>query len=136
MATLRLHGGRRLSYAEYGDPSGHPVVWFPGTPGSRLSSLDPAILMRLRIRLVTVDRPGCGRSDPHPARTVLGWPHDVAALADALGLERFALAGVSGAGPYLAACAYALPNRVSAVAAIACMGPMQAPGAARRMRLP
>jgi pimeloyl-ACP methyl ester carboxylesterase len=41
------------------------------------------------------------------------WPTDVARLADALGIDRFIVAGYSSGGPYAVACAALLPNRVS-----------------------
>ena len=69
--------------------------------------------------MISPDRPGVGRSDPKPGRALLDWPADVSSLADALGIERFALLGWSAGGPYALACAFALPDRVKAVALIA-----------------
>jgi pimeloyl-ACP methyl ester carboxylesterase len=67
-----------------------------------------------RARALALDRPGIGRSTPHPGRRLLDWPCDVAAFADAFGLERFAVLGWSGGGPYAIACAHVLGQRVSA----------------------
>lgn len=125
--TVRLRDGRRLGYAEHGNPHGMPVLLFHGTPGSRLSRHpDAAIASRHGARVITVDRPGFGLSDFKPGRTLLDWPMDVAELADALDLPSFAVIGVSGGGPYAAACAYALPNRVSRAALVCSPAPLQA----------
>ncbi len=117
--TVRLRDGRLLGYAEYGDPAGRPVFYFHGFPGSRLEAqLSHAMAEERGVRVIAVDRPGYGLSDFKPGRTIGQWPEDVVALADALGLERFAVIGVSGGGPYAAACALKIPERVTGVAVV------------------
>src|SRR5690606_7341419 len=69
-------------------------------------------------RVITPDRPGYGLSDYLPGRRLVDFPDDVAQLADALGLERFAVFGVSAGGPYAAACAWKLPQRVTGAAVV------------------
>ena len=99
--SITLRDGRRLSYLEFGALDGEPVLFFHGTPGSRLFyHPDESILINLGIRLITVDRPGYGRSDPKPNRTYLDWPDDVEQLVTKLKLDRFAIAGHSGGGPH------------------------------------
>lgn len=133
--TLRLRDGRSLGYRELGDPAAPPVLAFHGSPGSRLDSglVDPASLGALRARLIFPDRPGLGLSDYQPGRTLRHWPADVRELADALGLERFAVTGVSGGGPYAAVCAHDLADRVTAVALVSAVAPLDAPGVTRGM---
>ena len=104
---VRLPDGRRLGFAEYGDPGGRPVVYCHGWPSSRYQAafLD-GDAARLGLRILAPDRPGLGLSDPLPGRGFGDWPGDVTGLADALGLERLRVLGISGGGPYaLAACA-------------------------------
>ncbi len=84
---------------------------------------------RLGVRLVLPDRPGIGLSDFKPGRAILDWPDDVLALAGALGLERFAVMGLSGGGPYAAACAWKIPQRITRVGIISGVGPPEMPGA-------
>lgn len=120
----RLPDGRRLAYAEYGAPAGTPVFFFPGTPSSRLMHPDEGVTRDLGVRLSVADRPGFGLSDPKPGRTLLDWPDDVIALADALGIGCFAVIGISGGGPYTAACAYKIPDRLTAVAIVGGSGPV------------
>ena len=130
--TIRLPDGRRLGYAEYGDPAGAPVLHFHGTPDSRLEGTLPGVAeaaARQGVRLILPDRPGFGLSDFKPRRTFLDWPADVLALADTLHLERFAIMGLSGGGPYAAACAFMIPQRLSGVGIISGVGPPEIPGA-------
>lgn len=132
--VVRLPDGRQLGYTEYGDPQGAPVFLFHGTPGSRIAFADDdPVATELGVRLITPDRPGFGLSDFHAGRTLLHWAGDVAALADHLGIRRFAVAGASGGGPHTAACAHAMPERVTAAALISSASPLDAPNATRGM---
>ena len=126
--VLQLPDGRLLGYAEYGDPQGPPVIALHGTPGARLMFRPadaPARSMGLRV--IAPDRPGCGLSSPLRSRTVAGFASDIAMLAGALGLERFALAAVSGGAPYAVACASLLNERVTKLALVSPMGPLAEP---------
>jgi pimeloyl-ACP methyl ester carboxylesterase len=76
--------------------------------------------------MIAPDRPGMGLSDFKKNRALLDWPADVVELADALGIGRFAVAGVSGGGPYAAACALKIPDRLSAAGIISGVGPFDA----------
>jgi pimeloyl-ACP methyl ester carboxylesterase len=114
--AIRLHDGRSLAYAEWGDPQGAIVFFFHGTPLSRLYCPDQTVTAASGVRLVTVDRPGIGGSDVLPRRTFADWPGDVSELADALGIERFPVVGWSAGGPYAAACAALIGARLTGVA--------------------
>lgn len=123
----RLRDGRMLGYAEYGDPQGRPLLYFHGFPSSRLeATLAEPVAKALNIRLIAIDRPGFGLSDFKPGRTLADWPGDVGELADGLGLNRFAVVGVSGGGPYALACATLIPQRLSAVGIVCGLGPLAA----------
>ena len=129
---ITLSDGRALGYAEYGDPQGKPVFYFHGFPSSRLDWLlsdSNNVAAELNTRIIAVDRPGMGLSDPKPDREMLDWPDDVAELADAFKIKRFAGLGMSGGGPYAAACAYKIPERLTATGIVSGMGPADAPGA-------
>ncbi len=127
--VLTLRDGRSLAYCEYGSPRGVPVIYCHGFPVSRLqAALAHPVARQLGLRIISADRPGFGLSDPQPGRTLLDWPKDVVVLADALGVERFAVLGVSGGGPYALACAYALPGRITAVSVVCGLAPLTAPG--------
>ena len=128
-STVRTRDGRALTYEEHGDPSGKPVILMHGTPGSRLGPIPRASrLYPLGVRVITYDRPGYGGSDHLPERSVAHAAADVADLADALGIERFAVVGRSGGGPHALACAALLPDRVVRVAALVSVAPYQPMG--------
>jgi pimeloyl-ACP methyl ester carboxylesterase len=127
--TIQLGDGRRLSYAEFGEPTGKPIIHFHGYPGSRLEGkIISATAARCGVRLIAVDRPGMGLSDFKPKRTILDWPDDVAELADFLKIDRFAVEGISGGGPYSAACAYKISDRLTSAGILSGAGPYWDPG--------
>jgi pimeloyl-ACP methyl ester carboxylesterase len=100
------------------------VLAFHGLPGSRRQRHpDDAIALSLGARMLHVDRPGFGRSDPHPSRTLRDWATDTRHACDALGLGRIRLVGVSAGGPYALACAAILGERVIATAVVSGVGP-------------
>ena len=118
-----LPNGRRLGYAEFGDPSGAVVLWCHGTPGARrqFPLVGRRAAEKLGLRVVVVERPGSGLSDPHPYAAVADWAADMADVADALGAKRLGVVGLSGGGPYALACG-AVPPLDARVAAVAVLG--------------
>ncbi len=128
--TITLVDGRRLGWAEFGDPQGLPLFYFHGFPASRLEGkLIEAAALRNGIRVIASDRPGYGISDFQPRRRLLDWPCDVKALADRLSIDRFMILGVSGGGPYALACAHAMAPRLRAVGVVCGLGPVFEPWA-------
>ena len=127
MATdvITLPDGRRLSWHEFGDQDGSPVIYTSGTPVSGLAgnSYDEAA-KAAGLRWISPDKPGYGGSDYHRARSLVSWADDLSVLAGHLGLDRFALAGESGGGPFTLAAAHQLADRVSVVALISSGGPI------------
>jgi len=118
--TIELRDGKVLADAKYGAPSGNVLFYFHGGADSRLEArflAKPA--ERAGVRLIGVDRPGMGRSQLQAGRRVVDWPNDVVELADALGIDRFAMVGISGGGPYALACAYKIPERLLACGIVA-----------------
>jgi pimeloyl-ACP methyl ester carboxylesterase len=132
--TLQLRDGRLLGYAEYGDLTGQPVFLLHGFPDCRITrNPDDALTASLRVRLIIPDRPGIGLSSFKPARSLLERVDDVAELADALGLARFAVLGWSAGGPYALACAYKFPERLTGVGVACGFTPMDRPWATEGM---
>ncbi len=123
--TLELSDGRKLGFAEFGDLNGKPFFHFHGHPGSRYEILlygdKPT---KLGLHVIAVDRPGIGLSDFKPKRKLLDWPDDIVELADHLCIDKFVVEGISGGGPYAAACAYKIPQRLECCAIVAGMGPI------------
>ena len=128
-STVNVVGGRRLAMSVFGELTQTPVFYLHGTPGSRVG-LRPSNqqLEEADVCLITFDRPGYGRSSRLASRTVADVAQDVAAIADHLGLKRFAVLGRSGGGPHALACAALLSHRVTRAATLVSLAPMQAPG--------
>lgn len=134
-SVVRLRDGRHLAFSEFGDPHGAPVIHHHGMPGSRLDhQARLGVYRALGVRVIVPDRPGYGLSDWRPNANLVDWPQDVVELADAMGLERFAVTSLSGGGIYALACAAALPERVTRAVVTGCPAPIQIPGALEEMR--
>ena len=131
-----LNDGRRLGFISCGDEEGLPVFYCHGFPGSRLEVLfADDIANGLSIRLIGVDRPGYGLSDPQPLRSFTSWAADIVELADFLKIPRFHILGVSGGGPYAATCAYMLPFRLLSVGIVCGLAPISSHGILHGMNL-
>jgi pimeloyl-ACP methyl ester carboxylesterase len=126
---LTLKDGRTLGFAEYGDPNGEPVLEFHGIPGSRLEAayFDDAG-KRLGVRVIGIDRPGFGISTYGKGYRIIDWPPDVLEFGNALGLNRFAVAGISSGSPYALACARFMPERLNGCAVVSGISPLKVEG--------
>jgi pimeloyl-ACP methyl ester carboxylesterase len=114
--TTTTPDGRTLSWAEFGDPDGLPVAFLHGTPGGRLNRAPHhERYLRQGVRVLCPERPGYGRADRRPDRTVRDGGEDVVAVLDAAGLDRVVVIGGSGGGPHALATAAVAPDRVLAV---------------------
>jgi pimeloyl-ACP methyl ester carboxylesterase len=118
--VLRLDDGRNLAYAEYGDLNGEPVFHCHSIFGSRLELAFDAhnIARQKSVRLIVLDRPGYGASDPNPKASFVNWSEDLIQLADHLNIGRFSLTGYVMGGMYALACAHEIPERIKRVASI------------------
>ncbi len=117
--TTNAPDGRTLAFAQWGVSDGFPIFSLHGTPGSRLSHHpDENVYREAGARVITYDRPGYGKSTRHPGRRVADAAADVAAVADALGVERFAVFGGSGGAPHALACGALLADRVTRCASV------------------
>jgi pimeloyl-ACP methyl ester carboxylesterase len=120
--------GRTLAIAEWGDRDGFPVFLLHGTPGSRLGGqANAGLYSDVGARVITYDRPGYGGSDRYRGRRVADSVADVSAIADSLGIERFAVSGGSWGGPHSLAVAAGLPDRVTRAASVAGVAPFDLP---------
>lgn len=129
--TITVAGGRRLSFAEFGRPHGRAVFWMHGTPGARRQIPEAARVAaeELGVRLVGLDRPGVGSSTAHLYDSFLEFVADLVVAADRLGIDDFAMIGLSGGGPYVLAAAYAIPDRMTAGAILGGVAPTCGPDA-------
>lgn len=129
-SELTVDDGRTLHVYDSGAGNDRlAVFWHHGTPniGSPPRPLFAAA-ERLGVRWLGHDRPGYGGSTPRPGRDVASAAEDVARIADALGIERYAVMGHSGGAPHALACAALSPDRVLGVVAMSGPAPYGADG--------
>ena len=92
--SLRYSDGASLSYAEYGDPAGFPILIQHGL----IASIDDTHLFdrltQLRTRLICIARPGYGQSSPFVMRNMAEWADIASVLIDELKLSRFDVLGM------------------------------------------
>ena len=115
--------GRDLGVRVWGDPGGAPIFWLHGTPGSRMLRDPSDTYVRHGLAVCTYDRPGYGLSTRRPGRTQADTVDDVVAIADALGWDRFAVAGASGGSGAALAVAALLSEHVTRCAVIVGVAP-------------
>src|SRR6266487_953548 len=129
VGVIETADGRALAFEEVGDPGGVPIFALHGTPGCRLSGRhpDPARVHEAGLRVISYDRPGYGRSSRHRGRRAGDCVGDVVAIANELGVERFAVSGGSGGGPHALAVGARLPERVTGVGCDVGAAPYDAP---------
>ena len=122
---IAVGSDRQIGFAEFGDPQGRAIFWLHGTPGARRQIPVEARLYAEanQIRLVGVDRPGIGASTPHEYHRVIDFADDLRTIADTLGIDKMAVIGLSGGGPYTLGCAAAMPDRIIAVGVLGGVAP-------------
>lgn len=126
---MELGDGRQLGYRAFGAPSGRPLLYCHGMPGSRLEPHVFADTAAARgIRIIAVDRPGYGATSSLGPRTLGDEVGDIRALVDGLGLESFDVLGFSGGGPHAMAVAAALPDRVERLTLVSSWSPFDSAG--------
>ncbi len=130
-ATIDLPDGRRMGIAEFGPPRGRPVLWFHGTPGGR-HQIPESLRRSLHdqdARVIVVERPGYGESTHHLYADIRSVNDDIDCLLEALGIERFGVAGLSGGGPYALAVSRDHSDRVVAAGVLGGVVPHLGPEA-------
>ncbi len=103
--TTKLPDGRLLGWGEWGPESGTPVLLCPGAATSRWLGLGTTALESLKVRLISVDRPGLGASTPAPGRGLNDWAADIRSWAAARALEGLLAVGYSSGAPFALVCA-------------------------------
>jgi pimeloyl-ACP methyl ester carboxylesterase len=116
---------RQIGFAEFGAPWGRAFFWFHGTPGARRQIPIEARVHaeQNNIRLIGIDRPGIGSSTPHRYKNIRAFGDDLRTIADTLGIDKMAVIGLSGGGPYALASAAVLSDRVVAAGVLGGVAP-------------
>ena len=121
---MRTRDGRSIGVLELGQAAGAPVFHFHGSGSSRLEAVLVAdAAKKAGVRLIALDRPGVGQSDPCHRDRLLDWPEKVVEVADALKIQKFAVLGMSAGGPYALACAATIPHRLTTCALVCAVAP-------------
>lgn len=135
-SSVRMPDGRRIGVAEFGAPAGRPLLWFHGIPGGR-HQVPPAVRSRAAdfgVRVIAIERPGIGKSSKHLYKRIRDFAADVDVVLDSLGIDEFAVVGMSGGGAYAQAVAHQMPERVVSLALLCSVAPAigdhKAPGGA------
>lgn len=101
-----------LSYAEYGDENGYPILIQHGL----IASIDDHELfnrlIEANVRLICIARPGYGTSSPYEMESFGEWATIVYHLVDELHLDQFDVLGMSSGAPYSYALGYEFPEKV------------------------
>ncbi|BCA80347.1 alpha/beta hydrolase [Desulfuromonas sp. AOP6] len=134
---IRQENGHIFGISEFGTPTGKPLFYFHGFPGSRLEArIIHQLAWRHQIRVIAVDRPGYGKSSYQPQRRLSHWSRDIGDIADALELDRFSILGVSGGAPYAAACARFMPDRLIKTGIVCGLAPLDEAALLKRLHGP
>lgn len=128
-STVSLSSGRRIAYIEKGcsaKDAQRTLLVLHGIGSSRIASMPGVsddLLWSFSVRLVSIDRPGYGRSDPCPSMTMESFCQDVEEVAEMLEMgDKFWLLGYSAGGAFCWAAARFIPHRIRGIAMWAPMG--------------
>lgn len=123
---------RRIGFSEFGSHRGRTILWLHGTPGARRQIPTEAreYADARGLRLIGLDRPGVGSSTAHRYSHIADFAEDVSTVTETLGIDEFAVIGVSGGAPYALGLAARLPGRVKVVGIVGGVAPVSGPDAA------
>lgn len=131
MHTVRTSNGRTIAFSDNGPDTGIPVVLCHGLPGSHVQIPNHDILMHHNVRIIIIDRPGFGYSDPQVGRSLASWHEDITCVLDARGITQCVLMPFSAGTPYALSFAARYPDRVSRLFVVSGMTPNTAADIAR-----
>lgn len=120
---LRQADGQTIALEDIGDHDATPVLVCHGLADSRLGALWFASAAKdLGLRLIAPDRPGIGGTDRRSLSQLADWAEDATRILDALQIDDAVLMGISGGGPFAAACAARIPGRVRSLLLVSPLG--------------
>jgi len=104
-----------LSYAEYGDQKGFPILVQHGLIASIGDYHLFDRLIETGNRLICIARPGYGQSSPYQMANMAEWGKIVSILVEKLNLSQFDVLGMSSGAPYSYAIGFKIPERVRSI---------------------
>ena len=111
LQVAKYKKGNLLSYAEYGDPDGYPILIQHGLIASIQGHELFERLVRMGTRLICIARPGYGESSPYVMNNIAEWGEIVSILVDQLKLSHFDIFGISSGAPYSYAIGFKYPDK-------------------------
>ncbi|WP_199315508.1 MULTISPECIES: alpha/beta hydrolase [Oscillatoriales] len=99
-ATMQLHDDRRLAWSEWGLVEGIPVLFCTGAGMSGWLGFGANDIPNLGLKLIAIDRPGLGLSDPHPNKTLSSWVDDIGEFIQSEDLHDVLAVGFSQGAPF------------------------------------
>ncbi|TXI60439.1 MAG: alpha/beta hydrolase [Mycolicibacterium mageritense] len=124
-------GGRRVAYTAYGPDSGAPALFMAGAGCGRRMSFGHKHLDDYGIRLISVDRPGLGLSDPDPNKTFDSVAADFAAVIDTIVGQPVPVVANSQGAPF--GLALAATGRASSVVLVSPIDDLSYPAVATQL---
>lgn len=122
---ITLSDKRKLSYAEYGDEKGYPIIYCHGSQSSRFEMhYDLSFAIENKIRIITIDRPGHGDSDFNSSGSILSFADDVGQLVDKIGVKKFSVLGMSAGAPFALGIANKFSEQTNAVGVVSGFAPL------------
>jgi pimeloyl-ACP methyl ester carboxylesterase len=112
---IQYANGHSLSFTDYGDKNGYPILVQHGLIAS-IGDYDLFNrLLESGARLICIARPGYGASSPYAMKAMAEWGNIVSVLVDELKLSQFDVLGMSSGAPYSYAIGYKLPDKVRTI---------------------
>ncbi len=115
MLEIVLKSNRKLTYSIFGNSKSKNIVFhFHGFPSCSIEGeIFDKLALEKNLKIITVNRPGFSTSDADPNHTIAGFiTEDMIELVEkeASDAEQISVLGISGGGPYVAACLYYWPT--------------------------
>jgi len=103
--------GNQLAYFEFGNRDGFPVLIQHGLIAAISETALFTKLLELNLRLISMARPGYGRSSPKLMNNIGEWGEIIQYLVDHLQLSEFDIFGISSGAPYSYAIGHHFPGQ-------------------------
>ena len=110
--VLNYKNGNALSYAEYGNKNGYPILIQHGLIASITDYHLFDRLLESAIHLICIARPGYGESSPYVMNHIAEWGDIVSILVEEFRFSQFDVLGMSSGAPYSYAIGHKLPDKV------------------------
>ncbi|MCC6924427.1 alpha/beta hydrolase [Novosphingobium sp.] len=135
--SMTTKEGRKVHFTDTGEPGWKPLLLIGGVGTSgrapELVAFLDTMRRRLKVRIIAVERNGLGDTAFDPAWTFADYNSEVAQVMAHLGIDKFALAAISGGGAYAGHVVNAMPQRITSWHMLAAVS--SAPGDTDRCKL-